>query len=414
MSIRGFFAALIVAVALWPRCAAAHQAPSGQSVQAIHDQSAAQADAPPAAALVDEPLAANLDGGASKRASHRHRRRRHTDRDISAARRHSRSQDESVSSAQDGDASDAPQPTHARSQRHEAAAPTIQHVAPHAAIHTSAMIAGSMASTGHPVAGALPSGARPIAGGAAAAPTRVGAAVKGRAATGLYGQPAGAHTVDDIESRPITDLSSHESAVKSARQESPGTMIWNVLTNLVLVLALAGACGMAWKRLKGGNPVVAAAPAEGIRVCSTVALAPQRFLHLVTVGDRRLLIGSSSQQVSLIADLQTPTREPESAVVGTALPLSDVDDRFQQLLARLEAQSDATAPAAAAPAAALPATRTAKAKKRPAPFGYDTAAQEPVAEAPSTRSHRESEGAAPAARTGLFRSAPDAQSSTRA
>jgi hypothetical protein len=79
-------------------------------------------------------------------------------------------------------------------------------------------------------------------------------------------------------------------------------------------------------------------------VCSTVALAPQRYLHIVMAGDRKFLVGSSSQQVSLIADLAPANSAMGSAVSGvmgnslsSAADERAGEERFQRLLSRLEA-----------------------------------------------------------------------------
>jgi flagellar biogenesis protein FliO len=150
---------------------------------------------------------------------------------------------------------------------------------------------------------------------------------------------AGAATrpnLDDIEKRPLSEASVDAQDPKMPGRTSIRNVIWNVASNLLLVLALVGASLAAWKKVRSGLPSSPAQANESIKVGSTVALAPQRYLHLVTIGDRRLLVGSSAQQVTLIADLAAPAGSLVSEPAGAASRAEDEDDRFKHLLARLE------------------------------------------------------------------------------
>jgi flagellar biogenesis protein FliO len=109
-----------------------------------------------------------------------------------------------------------------------------------------------------------------------------------------------------------------------------------------------------WKRLRGAAPAPGAQPAQAVQVSSTVSLGPQRFLHLVTVGRHQLLVGSSPQNVSLIAVLEGGAEPPLARERGSEEPsfrphgpareseewpeaLDAPADRFEELLLRMRA-----------------------------------------------------------------------------
>lgn len=120
---------------------------------------------------------------------------------------------------------------------------------------------------------------------------------------------------EDPESRPLSLRRSGGAPASppNAPSESLTSLMGNVVGKLVLVLALILACGAAWKRLRGALPPTASAPHDAVHVTSTVTLAPQRFLHVVTVGRQRLLVGSSPQSISLIARLDEGTRDEHAS-----------------------------------------------------------------------------------------------------
>jgi flagellar biogenesis protein FliO len=66
-------------------------------------------------------------------------------------------------------------------------------------------------------------------------------------------------------------------------------------------------------------PKVTNAPGKEIRVRETACLGPRRALHLVEVGNHKLLIGSTSDSITALADvtdswLDISKQEPDDAV----------------------------------------------------------------------------------------------------
>jgi flagellar biogenesis protein FliO len=91
--------------------------------------------------------------------------------------------------------------------------------------------------------------------------------------------------------------------------QDPGGMSFDVLDvglKLVAVLALAYGSLMLLKRTGFGGGVASKGsdPALGMRVVSSLVLAPNRTVHLVKVpGGKTLVVGATPNQVNLIADL---------------------------------------------------------------------------------------------------------------
>lgn len=95
--------------------------------------------------------------------------------------------------------------------------------------------------------------------------------------------------------------------------DAPADLLWDVVVKTALVLALL--YGVLWlvRRYYGRG----AAPSRGaaIVLMQSAQLGPGRSLHLVGVGSKTLLLGATSQQVSLLAEL-----DPEDLESGPDVP----------------------------------------------------------------------------------------------
>ncbi len=78
-------------------------------------------------------------------------------------------------------------------------------------------------------------------------------------------------------------------------------LIWDVAVKTAMVLALL--YGVMWfiRRHYGKNGVVHRGPS--ILVVQSAQLGPGRSVHLIGVGGKMLLVGATSQQVSLLSEL---------------------------------------------------------------------------------------------------------------
>jgi flagellar biosynthetic protein FliO len=73
-----------------------------------------------------------------------------------------------------------------------------------------------------------------------------------------------------------------------------------MMFSVVLVLALGAAAVYTSKKLL---PRVAHAQGREVRVRETTYLGPRKALHLVEVGEQRLLIGSTNESITTLAHL---------------------------------------------------------------------------------------------------------------
>ena len=77
-------------------------------------------------------------------------------------------------------------------------------------------------------------------------------------------------------------------------------LFFRMMLSVLFVVVLGIALVYVLKRF-GGR--ITGLPGKRIRVVETVALGPRRTVHLVEVGDRRLLIGSTNENITMLADV---------------------------------------------------------------------------------------------------------------
>jgi flagellar protein FliO/FliZ len=99
---------------------------------------------------------------------------------------------------------------------------------------------------------------------------------------------------------------------------APGFDVMDIGIKLVAVLALAYGSLMLLKRAGFGGATAASTSAspQGVRIVSSLALAPNRSVHVLKVpGGRTLLVGATPNAVNLLADLGelAETETPEAA-----------------------------------------------------------------------------------------------------
>ncbi len=87
-----------------------------------------------------------------------------------------------------------------------------------------------------------------------------------------------------------------ESSYGLSRQE----LFVRTMLAVVFVIVLGAAAIYVSKRLL---PKIANRPAKEIRIVETVHLGPRRAVHLVQVGNRRFLIGSTNENIRKLAEV---------------------------------------------------------------------------------------------------------------
>jgi flagellar biosynthetic protein FliO len=129
-------------------------------------------------------------------------------------------------------------------------------------------------------------------------------------------------------------FSSSSRLVSSSSRDQRGYGLMTALDfalKLVLVIILAYVCMLALKKFSQRR-MARPSKSAGLRVVDTIGLAPNRQLHIVTLGERAFLLGSTPESVSLISDIS-------QAQGATGLPPSpqrdDADPAFAQRLKEL-------------------------------------------------------------------------------
>ena len=112
--------------------------------------------------------------------------------------------------------------------------------------------------------------------------------------------------------------------------------LWRSLLAIAVVFGLLGA--LAWAARRGRLGFFTRQPSH-VRVEATVPLGERRSLMVVAIEGRRLLLGLTPMQVSLVTELTTPPSPGATATgFGAASP-------FEQALGRAEATAHTTTPA---------------------------------------------------------------------
>jgi flagellar protein FliO/FliZ len=93
--------------------------------------------------------------------------------------------------------------------------------------------------------------------------------------------------------------------------------LWRSLLAIVLVFGLLG--GLAWAARRGRLGFFTRQPSH-VRVEATVPLGERRSLMVVAIEGRRLLLGLTPMQISLVTELSTAPFETVLARADAAVP----------------------------------------------------------------------------------------------
>jgi flagellar biosynthetic protein FliO len=121
---------------------------------------------------------------------------------------------------------------------------------------------------------------------------------------GAVGLAAQAEDPNDAAFAPVEEqesfLSDADSADPSDLNLGSGELFVKMMLSLVLVVALAVAALYLSKRVL---PKVTKASGKEIRVMETSYLGPRKALHLVEIGNQKLLIGSTNESITTLAHI---------------------------------------------------------------------------------------------------------------
>jgi len=86
-----------------------------------------------------------------------------------------------------------------------------------------------------------------------------------------------------------------------------GELFFKMMFSVVLVIMLGAAAFYMSKKVL---PRITNLPGKEIRILETAHLGPRKAVHLVKIGSQRLLIGSTNESISMLADV-TEQDEPD-------------------------------------------------------------------------------------------------------
>lgn len=91
---------------------------------------------------------------------------------------------------------------------------------------------------------------------------------------------------------------------QAAVSRAEGEIFYKMLLSVVVVIVLGVAVVYVSKKVL---PRFTHISGKQIRVIETTHIAPRKGLHLVEVGSRRLLIASTNEQITMLAEVTEPT-----------------------------------------------------------------------------------------------------------
>ena len=127
------------------------------------------------------------------------------------------------------------------------------------------------------------------------------------------------------------------------------TNMFNILMRLILVLIIGYGLSLGYKRyLSGGFQGIGLAPGQrpqqrSLRILETIPLGQGRHVHLVSVGNRRYLVGATAQQIALLDEVTENTATVETAPAGEAAASKPLNPAFMETLAKFAAALEGTA-----------------------------------------------------------------------
>jgi flagellar biogenesis protein FliO len=144
----------------------------------------------------------------------------------------------------------------------------------------------------------------------------------------------------DPESRPLPSY--HAPRREQTPTPATGNLLFEIAGKLALVVLVIFACAAGWKMIQVAMPQGAVPSNPALQVTSTVTLAPQRCLHLVAVGQQRLLLASTPQQIAMLGTVSpeagfTTVQETTITALPPSGPVAEIEaeDRFENLVSRL-------------------------------------------------------------------------------
>ena len=113
---------------------------------------------------------------------------------------------------------------------------------------------------------------------------------------------SGALPLSEKESNAVTYQQMQKNSPDSQQFSISGgrEFFYKMLLSILVVAGLGAAVVYVSKKLL---PKISNLPGKQIRIIETHHLGPRKSIHLITAGSRRLLIGSTSETITMLADV---------------------------------------------------------------------------------------------------------------
>jgi flagellar biogenesis protein FliO len=148
-------------------------------------------------------------------------------------------------------------------------------------------------------------------------------------------QPAPTTGAAPAATQPVAGRAEEGTGILKLKEDGSVGAVWQMLAYTLILLVLAAVGIFLAKRF---IPKIGMPTGKNVRVLETVHLGSRKTVHLLRVGSRKYLVGSSRERITLLADVT------EAAAAETpAAPEEGADDakgRFARELRKHEAGED--------------------------------------------------------------------------
>lgn len=107
------------------------------------------------------------------------------------------------------------------------------------------------------------------------------------------------------------------SSVESGGSLGARELFYKMMVAILLVVGLGAAAIYVSKKLV---PRISKLPGKKVRVCETTHLGPHKAIHLIRAGEKLLLVGSTNQNINMLADVT-------DSLADTDLSSKRIDDK---------------------------------------------------------------------------------------
>lgn len=137
---------------------------------------------------------------------------------------------------------------------------------------------------------------------------------------------AEAEGADGLENSKSKSGSLFENDSNSSRtSDRPGTfeLFFKMMISLLFLVVLGATAIYVSKRFL---PKITNLSGKEIRIAETVHLGPRKAVHLLDIGNRRLLIGSTNENITRLADLTSPAAASAETSALMELSVQEMDN----------------------------------------------------------------------------------------